>query len=133
MTGIKIDHDDWYFAPGEAREAPVDGGVSEARLDALLGLWADWMSDPRYGRGYPSRSPGLRSGKGRDFDDWADAAEIDMARAIDAILDDLDANQRIAVHHRWLASVWRLRLDMGVLYDEARTAIRAALKRRGLE
>lgn len=113
---------------------PVDGGVSDARMDYLLGMWADWMKTGYMVQGYPTRSPGVRSSGAQDFDDmYRTDVELKNAKMMDAVLQSLKPMERDSVAHVWLASVYRLREPIEVVYPRARTSIRAILKRRRVE
>jgi hypothetical protein len=75
-------------------------------------LWAAWMRSEAWGRGYPSHSSFLASGgvAGEDaFGDLCDKADGQAIVVLDALINDLPAILRAAVHHRWLAAVFRFR------------------------
>ena len=113
---------------------PVDGGVSERRMNWLLGNWGDWM---RQGgtpeRGYPTRSIGMHSTGANAFDELVRDVDIKLARVLDAVIDSLSHDQRSAVCNRHLASVWRLRRPQEDVYAEARIEVRMILKRRRVD
>jgi hypothetical protein len=111
----------------------TDGGPKDKRLDDLLSNWSAWMRVGTVGRGYPTKIPGLRSVGGTDFDTMVSDVDLKLARAIDALIDSLQPNHRVAIHHVHLASVWRLRLPIEDLYPAARVALRVLMARRRVE
>jgi len=128
---------DWADMLGrpEDYDQPRDGGVSDARLDQLFGMWAAWMqTGANIARGYPTKTPGVRSSGAQDIDDmYRTDVELRNARMMDAIIDSLPTMERTSISHVYLASVWRLREPMEVVYPRARSMVRAILKRRRVE
>ena len=89
------------------------------RLLALLPLWAAWMRSETVGRGYPTRSAFLCSGGSAGDDAFAElcsTADQVAVRTLDALIDDLPAICRAAIHQRWCSAVWRFRAQM---YEQA--------------
>jgi hypothetical protein len=123
------------LAQVDAYGSVPDGSPADARLDRLLENWAAWMGSERYGKGYPPRSPGLRSSSAQTFDAAVREVDVRLARAVDAAVDSLQPNQRIAICLRYglTLSVWRLRQPLDEAEAEARVAIREALARRRVE
>lgn len=117
----------------DAYDSPTDGGDDDVRLSWLLDNWAAWMRDGRYGRGLPTKIPGLRATGAADFEAMLTDIDVKLARAIDAIIDSLPIDQRTVIHHVKLASVWRLRVDVYATHAAARVAIRELMQRRGIE
>lgn len=115
-------------------EPITDGGPLDARLDELLGQWATWMHTGTYGTGYPGRSPGLLSGKS-SIDDQVRDMQLRLARAMDAMIDSLAPNERLALlrFYGLTADVWRLREPWDVLEAKARRSLRAMMKARRIE
>jgi hypothetical protein len=121
------------LAMRDAYDSATDGGEDDKRLDWMLENWAHWMRQRVTPRGFPTKSVGLRSVGGADFESMVDAVDVRLARAIDAIIDSLPLNERTAVHHVWLASVWRLRVDIYETHTRARVAIRDLMRKRRIE
>lgn len=117
----------------DAYDSPTDGGPEDERLDWLLDNWAAWMRGGRYARGLPTKSPGLRTQSGNDFEGMVADVDVRLARAIDAIIDSLPMPERTAVHHAKLASVWRLRGDIYAIHQSARRMIRELMRKRRIE
>jgi hypothetical protein len=117
----------------DAYDSPTDGGPEDKRLDALLDNWRDWMRVGRYGRGLPTKIPGLRAPGGQDFEGMVAEVDVRLARAIDAIIDSLPMAERTVIHHVKLASVWRLRVDVYATHQSARRMIRELMRQRRIE
>lgn len=119
----------------DSYDSPTDGGERDERLDWLLDNWADWMRSGRFARGLPTKSPGLRSVNGADFEQMVGDVDLKLARAIDAIIDSLPNNERLAILrvHGLTADVWRLREPWDVLLPRARIQIRALMAKRRVE
>lgn len=145
---LKID--EWHDRPvmavqGPPRQVRTDGqerraanrpwDMTEARLDVLLEIWAQWMRTGRWVDGYPGDVPVLegRYRYGADLEEMMDASDTQLAEHVNACIDGLSANHRCAIDHKYLASVWRMRLPLAELLAQARQQLRAALMRRGVE
>ena len=113
-------------------ERPI--GMTDDRVDWHLWNWSQWMRRNSHRLGYPRLASG---GMGRsahsDFDEMVQAADARCARAVDAIIEALPAAQRIAVHHKLLASVYRVRADLATSYADACDRIRRELMRKGID
>lgn len=114
--------------------------MSDPTLDPVeryLTLWAGYMQawQARDDVGYPTHSAGFGSISGAvcddTFDHLCEQADATAARAMDAIIDGLQPDQRAAVYHKHLLAVFRMR-DLEGSYERARIAIRAKLGVRGL-
>lgn len=119
----------------DAYGSVTDGGPEDERLDALLDNWARWMKGRSGPRGIPTKSPGLRSLAGQDFESMVGDVDLRLARAIDAIIDSLPNNERIAVlrSHALTLDVWHLREPWDVLLTRARLLIRELMRKRRVE
>lgn len=117
----------------DAYDSPTDGGPEDKRLDWLLDNWGAWMRAGRYGRGLPTKVPGLRAPGGSDFEGMVADVDVRLARAIDAIIDSLPIAERTVIHHVKLASVWRLRVDVYETHTSARRMIRELMRQRRIE
>jgi len=111
--------------------------TSRARADAVIGLlqeWADWQNGYRVRLGYPPKSAGF--GGGRTVTDEsadADNAAADRARCeiVDRCIDDLAPAYAAAIHHRYLAAVFRLR-DYAETLAGAHVLLSDAFRRKGV-
>lgn len=117
----------------DAYDSPADGGEDDKRLDWLLDNWSAWMRSGRYGRGLPTKIPGMRTQGGADFEGMVADVDVKLARAIDAIIDSLPLAERTVIHHVKLASVWRLRVDVYQTHINARRMIRELMRQRRIE
>lgn len=115
----------------DARTAPR--GVSAIEYcEQLLHQWARWMRHASEVRGYPSRSCGIQcGGASKSLDELGDEMDAQLVRSMDAVIADLPHVERAAVHHQWLAAVWRLREPQSVVYRRAQQNIIAGMRRRG--
>lgn len=101
----------------------------------MLNSWAIWMHTGEYGRGYPRKAPGLRTGAGNDVSDMLrDGAKRTIA-AVDAAVDSLPHNELLAIRRAYglTADVWTLREPWDVLEARARVLIRERLRERRVE
>lgn len=105
------------------------------RLTYLLQTWAEWSRRDDHGLGYPSTAAGIRWRPGDDFDGMVASLDETMALAVDACVDGLPDNERIAVGVVVLASprVWRFREPIEVIYARAREMLKVRLNARGIE
>lgn len=100
------------------------------RLDFYLSLWQTYMHTGSNTRGYPGRAAGFSAGGySQDFDDMVDSVDRRAAEATDAVIRGLPMDQQCALHHRYLAAVFRFRNYGRSLYF-AREAVREGLKKR---
>lgn len=129
------------MVPADSPKATLrrgDGGMSEERLSWHLENWATWQfRSGSTARGYPSRAGsgiGVSHGS-RTFEEMAETADDNCARAVEAVLGDLTTLERCAVHHEYLSAVYRFPRDQrghAELYRAARDKIGKALSRRGI-
>lgn len=119
----------------DAYDSPTDGSAADVRLTEMLNSWAIWMHTGEYGRGYPRKAPGLRTGAGNDVSDMLrDGAKRTIA-AVDAAVDSLPHNELLAIRRAYglTADVWTLREPWDVLEARARVLIRERLRERRVE
>lgn len=78
--------------------------LQNEHISHILALWHAWSkASSRVGAGYARVSPGFESHRtSRQYDDangaLADAADMQMARAVDAIISRIDEPHRTALH-----------------------------------
>lgn len=116
---------------------PWPSRMSKERVEWHLWNWERWM----FRRGGIFRSmwyPGKASGgMGRshcsDFDEMVEAIDRRCAKAVDAAIYDLPQPQRLAIHHKHLGSVYRVRCDLDTTYAEACVGVGRELAKRGIE
>jgi len=111
---------------------PVDADPMERALSDALEVWASWLRSGRWVDGYPDHSPMFGSAHtGMDWEEWESNVDSSLAQAVDAAVSDLSECERAAVFSVKVASVYRLREPIQIVYLRARCKLRAALVRRG--
>jgi hypothetical protein len=108
--------------------------TTDRDLDNALFAWRSWCRAERSTTaGCPSHAAGCRWRASTTFDDLCDVADDVLAAATDAVLDDLDARLRAAIHHVVLRARWPYAADaLPQALADARVALRLALRRRGV-
>jgi hypothetical protein len=108
------------------------------KVKDALNVWAAWMErdNTKSQLGYPRASTGFRTGGG-DWGYWVQdneyASDLAIARAVDAILEDMDLRLQHAVFHFHIAAVITpRRTKIEDDYAEAVGVIEIGLNRRGL-
>lgn len=102
------------------------------RIEQYLIEWAAWMRQSAEVRGYPRSIPGLQTGgASQHFEDLCEAVDRRVVIATDAAIGDLPPAQSCAIHHAYLAAVWRFpRLDHETLLTQAKAGVAEGLRRR---
>ena len=79
------------------------------RLDWHLSNWRTWMHSGELSKlRAPAKSAGfMAGGYNNDFDSMCEIADVRAARAMDAMIESLPANETAAIHHRYLHAVYR--------------------------
>lgn len=76
----------------------VQFGTPE-RIEWHLWNWSRWMRSGQEVEGFASRSSGCSDGgTSKSFDEMVEAEDRRCAKAVDAVLDNLPAPQRIAIY-----------------------------------
>ena len=104
-------------------------------MGELLSLWSRWMrsSQPLRELWYPDTACGcVGGGYSHSFDDMVEDNDKRHAEAVGAAIDDLSPSEQCAVYHVHLAAVYRFRLPMEAVYDNARYELRVILPQRGI-
>lgn len=107
-----------------------------SRAEAVIGHlsdWAHWTEGYRVRLGYSPKSAGFQSGGVISEESIDDYSEVDRTRMemIDACVNDLSCIHRAAIHHRYLASVYRMR-DYPKVLAEAHDYLAVSFKRKGV-
>lgn len=108
--------------------------LSDATIDYWLHQWARWMrgGDSRK-LGYPRRSLGIATGGASEqFDDMVEREDRKSVRATDAAIRSLSLDQQSAIHHIYLAAVFRMRRDPVEVYKEALPVLEREMRGRGV-
>jgi hypothetical protein len=103
------------------------------RLKVLLSIWRWWQRIPNLNLGHPPRSIGLASTGSQDFDGMCVAADKDLARTMDAVIEDLPVEERDAIHNAVMNTRRPLAEPLEVVYSRARDHLRHKLIARGVE
>lgn len=109
--------------------------MTDDDLSNHLHAWRAWCRRPDLALGYPSTAAGIRYSNGQDFDAMVDWLDDRIALAVDAAVDDLPVNERIAVRCAVLDGprVWRFREPLEVVYGRARESLKIRLRAKGIE
>lgn len=114
----------------ELRDVDI-AGMPARKLHDFMVNWRNWMYASPQKLGYPKKASGfVGGGYSSTFEDLCDIADIAAAEAVDALVESLDHSPRLAVHHVYLHSVFRLR-DFEASYERAMESIAGGLIARG--
>lgn len=109
--------------------------AERARAEAVVRLlldWADWMKGYHTKLGFGTKSAGLQSGfVSASFDEMCEQADYQRNEIVDSCVNDLPPNQSAAIHHRYCASVYRMRDYEGSLLD-AHERLTVTLRSKGV-
>ena len=108
--------------------------LSDATIDYWLTQWALWMrgGDSRK-LGYPRCSLGIATGGASEqFEDLVERADRKSVRATDAAIRSLSLEAQSAIHHIYLAAVFRMRRDPAEVYAEALPVLEREMRGRGV-
>ncbi len=106
--------------------------AGDKRLSYYLELWRDMMRGRLGPSGYGSRASGVNGTGSRDFEMMCGSMDRQQAEVVDAAIDDLPFNERMAVWHVHLASVWTFREPIEVIYERACGMLKISLPKRNL-
>lgn len=125
------------FAPSQF--APTRGSVSVTfgapeRVEYHLQNWRDWKRSGTAVEGYRGTSTGMSDGgSSQHFDDLVEASDRRCALITETLIADLPVAQSSAVHHAYLAAVFRFgRGELPALLDQARAKIGRGLAAKGV-
>lgn len=93
-------------------------------------IWADWLRAWAPRLGYPARSAGFSASGATDFDDLCDAADAELARATDAVVEGLPPSAARALRLR--AGLERGARPDAEELERALLAVAEELRKRGL-
>lgn len=107
-------------------------GLTEQRVEWHLIGWADWMQRGGERLGYPGKSAGfVGGGNSTSFEDMCFEADNVAAKAVDALLDGLPTQERLALHNAYLSAVYRIRDPLGAALERAKASVGLGLHLRG--
>lgn len=85
-----------------------------------LDIWRDYMKGNTTKLGYPSKAAGFMSSGVTSFDDMHDEIDINSARTVDQVIDDLPKPQRDAIYSMYLGQKVNMTdMQIGMNYDFA--------------
>jgi hypothetical protein len=106
--------------------------LTPERIEFHLLNWADWMESENQKLSYPSKSAGfVGGGYNTDFDTMCETSDVRCAEAVDAIIECLPINQKVAINHCYCTAVYRIRNQDEVL-NQAKLTIGKQLDARGI-
>ena len=108
---------------------------ANARADMVIRIlqdWADWNRRYAPRLGYSPKAAGFQTGGVVD-DGEADCSAVDQARfeIVDTCVDELQPDQRSAIHHRYLCAVYRMR-DYALSLTAAHESLLRTFVRKGV-
>jgi hypothetical protein len=85
-----------------------------------LDIWRDYMKGNTTKLGYPSKAAGFMSSGVTSFDDMHDEIDINSARTVDQVIDDLPKPQKDAIYSMYLGQKVNMTdMQIGMNYDFA--------------
>lgn len=108
--------------------------VNDDRVEFHLDNWSRWMRTGGYtGLSAPHRaSGGIGISHTADFDQLADIADMQSAKACDAVIRGLRPLEQKAIRCAYLGEEWTSVLQEGAVLVVAKEAVRLGLNRRGI-
>jgi hypothetical protein len=85
-----------------------------------LDIWQAYMKGNTTKLGYPSKAAGFMSSGVTSFDDMHDEIDINSARTVDQVIDDLPKPQKDAIYSMYLGQKVNMTdMQIGMNYDFA--------------
>jgi hypothetical protein len=85
-----------------------------------LDIWRDYMKGNTTKLGYPSKAAGFMSSGVTSFDDMHDEIDINSARTVDQVIDDLPKPQKDAIYSMYLGQKVNMTdMQIGMNFDFA--------------
>lgn len=110
-----------------------DHKTPEWYLDCNLDNWARYMQGMCKPDALPDHACGIGVSSATSFDDLMDACNLRLAKITEAVICDLPTIEQCAIHHQYLAAVWRFqRAELPKLLTDAKAKIARGLLRRGV-
>ena len=111
----------------------ITNDIGSDRVRFYLVVWKGWMMSHDNGLGYPKKAAMCTGAGKRQFDEFCDAIDLQIAEAVDAVISGLPQYQQAAIHHFNLSAEWRFRrINIETAYEMALSALEAGLNRKGL-
>jgi hypothetical protein len=94
--------------------------MDKAKVIYYLDIWQAYMKGNTTKLGYPSKAAGFMSSGVTSFDDMHDEIDINSARTVDQVIDDLPKPQKDAIYSMYLGQkVNMTNMQIGMNYDFA--------------
>lgn len=113
--------------------------LSDEDIEFHLNNWARWHRGSYAGQlrqlWYPSRASGRMGVSGATtFEEMCDGVDMDTARAMNAVIEDLPVIKRALLHHLYLQSVYRFPrvVSLETEYAETLPLLRVGMLRKGI-
>lgn len=106
--------------------------TTNTRVFDYIIIWKKWMSTDDNNRlGLPSSSAGFRMRTGsQDMEEWEESSDRRAARIVDALIEGLPPQEKVAVYHFNLGAVWSSpRWNVESCYQSACLAIEIGLRK----
>jgi len=98
-----------------------------------LDIWRDYMKGNTTKLGYPSKAAGFLSSGVTSFDDMHDEIDINSARTVDQVIDDLPKLQRDAIYFVYLGQKNKMTdMQLEINYDLALQTLQTKLTDKNL-
>lgn len=79
--------------------------MDEAKVIYYLDIWRDYMKGNTASHlGYPSKAAGFMSGGVSSFDDISDEIDIQAAKTVDKVIDDLPKLEKESIYATYLGN-----------------------------
>ena len=107
--------------------------MDAGRVIYYLDVWHDYMKGNTTKLGYPSKAAGFMSSGISSFDDMSDEIDINSARIVDQVIDDLPMLQKDAIYYIYLGQKVKMTdTQLEINYDLALDALRVKLTEKNL-
>ena len=107
--------------------------MDAGRVIYYLDVWRDYMKGNTTKLGYPSKAAGFMSSGISSFDDMSDEIDINAARTVDQVIDDLPMLQKDAIYYVYLGQKVKMTdTQLEINYDLALDALRVKLTEKNL-
>jgi hypothetical protein len=94
--------------------------MDAAKVLYYLDIWRDYMKGNTIKLGYPSKAAGFMSSGVTSFDDMHDEIDINSARTVDQVIDDLPKLQKDSIYFVYLGQKSKMTdMQLQINYDLA--------------
>ena len=94
--------------------------MDKSKVIYYLDIWQSYMKGNTTKLGYPSKAAGFMSSGVTSFDDMHDEIDINSARTVDQVIDDLPKPQKDAIYSMYLGQKVNMTdMQIGMNFDFA--------------